>query len=52
VAAFRDRQPAFVPDPIPAPVPAACLAAPEMLRTDPHRHGTDGFTAIRLRRRP
>jgi 16S rRNA (cytosine967-C5)-methyltransferase len=52
VAGLRDRQPAFAPDPIPAPVPAACLAAPEMLRTDPHRHGTDGFTAIRLRRRP
>jgi 16S rRNA (cytosine967-C5)-methyltransferase len=52
VAALRARHPAFAPDPIPAAVPAACLAAPEMLRTDPRRHGTDGFTAIRLRRRP
>jgi 16S rRNA (cytosine967-C5)-methyltransferase len=51
VAAVRAGWPAFVPDPIPAPVPAACLAAPELLRTFPHRHDTDGFTAIRLRRR-
>src|SRR5262249_54475509 len=51
VAAFRARRPAFGPDPIPDRVPAACRASAEMLRIDPHRHGTDGFTAIRLRRR-
>ena len=27
-------------------------AAPDVLRTWPHRHDTDGFTAHRLRRRP
>jgi 16S rRNA (cytosine967-C5)-methyltransferase len=50
VAAFRARCPAFAPDPIPEAVPAACRAAPEMLRMVPHRHGSDGFTALRLRR--
>jgi 16S rRNA (cytosine967-C5)-methyltransferase len=51
-AAFRARQPAFVPDPLPPAVPAACRAAPDVLRMLPHRHGSDGFTAHRLRRRP
>ncbi len=51
VAGHRARHPEFVPDPIPASVPRGCLAAPEMLRVFPHRHDTDGFTAIRLRRR-
>ncbi|MBI3456423.1 MAG: 16S rRNA (cytosine(967)-C(5))-methyltransferase RsmB [Candidatus Rokubacteria bacterium] len=51
LAAFGARWPVFVPDPIPAAVPRACLATPEMLRMFPHRHGTDGFTALRLRRR-
>lgn len=51
VAAFRSRRPEFAPDPMPASVPAACRAAPEMLRMAPHRHGSDGFTAVRLRRR-
>jgi 16S rRNA (cytosine967-C5)-methyltransferase len=50
VAAFRARHPAFAPDPMPGAIPAACLAAPDLLRTFPHRHGTDGFTAHRLRR--
>jgi 16S rRNA (cytosine967-C5)-methyltransferase len=51
VAAFRERRPDFQPDPIPEGVPRACLETPEVLRTLPHRHGTDGFTAARLRRR-
>jgi 16S rRNA (cytosine967-C5)-methyltransferase len=50
VAALRRRRPEFEPDPIEAPVPAACLAASEKLQMFPHRHGSDGFTAIRLRR--
>ncbi len=50
VAAFRGRHPAFAPDPMPGAIPAACLAAPDLFRTLPHRHGTDGFTAHRLRR--
>jgi 16S rRNA (cytosine967-C5)-methyltransferase len=50
VAAFRDRRPEFAPEPMPGTVPAACLEAPDRLRTFPHRHGTDGFTAHRLRR--
>jgi 16S rRNA (cytosine967-C5)-methyltransferase len=52
VAALRARRPEFVPDPMPAVIPPACLDAPDRLRTYPHRHGTDGFTAHRLRRRP
>lgn len=51
VAGLRAWRPEFGPDPIPDVVPSACLAAPEMLRVFPHRHGTDGFIAIRLRRR-
>jgi 16S rRNA (cytosine967-C5)-methyltransferase len=51
VEAFRARWPAFGPDPIPDRVDRACLEAPERLRTYPHRHDTDGFTAVRLRRR-
>jgi 16S rRNA (cytosine967-C5)-methyltransferase len=50
VAAFRARHPGFRPDPLPDAVPETCRAAPGMLRTYPHRHGTDGFTAFRLRR--
>lgn len=50
VAAFRTSRPEFVPDPVPARVPADCLAAPHVLQVAPHRHGTDGFTATRLRR--
>jgi 16S rRNA (cytosine967-C5)-methyltransferase len=52
VAAFRAHRPDFVPDPLPAAVPAECRTAPDVLRTWPHRHATDGFTAHRLRRRP
>jgi 16S rRNA (cytosine967-C5)-methyltransferase len=52
VAALRARRPDFVPDPLPAAVPVECRAAPDVLRTWPHRHATDGFTAHRLRRRP
>ncbi len=51
VAAFLARRADFAPDPMPATMPAACLEAPDRLRTFPHRHGTDGFTAHRLRRR-
>ncbi len=48
VTAFLATHPAFRPDPPPAfPIP---LDARGVLRCAPHRHGTDGFTAIRLRR--
>jgi len=50
IAAFHARRPDFAPDPLPAGVPDACRAAPAMLRMFPHRHGSDGFTAQRLRR--
>ncbi len=50
VSEFRRRRPEFVPDPIPDRVPRVCLETPEMLRMFPHRHGSDGFTAFRLRR--
>ncbi len=52
VEGFRGRRSEFVPDPLPAAVPPACRAAPHVLQMLPHRHGTDGFTAHRLRRRP
>jgi 16S rRNA (cytosine967-C5)-methyltransferase len=52
VAALRARRPEFAPDAMPGAIPAPCLDAPDRLRTFPHRHGTDGFTAHRLRRRP
>jgi 16S rRNA (cytosine967-C5)-methyltransferase len=45
---FLAAHPAFAVD-----VPAACLVTPDaagFVRCLPHRHGTDGFTAIRLRR--
>ena len=51
VASFRARRPDFVPDPLPPAVPEACRAAPDVLRMTPDRHGSDGFTAHRLRRR-
>jgi 16S rRNA (cytosine967-C5)-methyltransferase len=51
VADFRGRRPDFGPDPLPPVVPEACRAAPDVLRMAPHHHGTDGFTAHRLRRR-
>lgn len=51
VAGLRARRPDFAPDPLPDVVPAACRAAPDVLRMMPHRHGSDGFTAHRLRRR-
>jgi 16S rRNA (cytosine967-C5)-methyltransferase len=51
VAAFCRRRPAFAPDAVPGTVPGTCLETPDRLRTFPHRHGTDGFTAHRLRRR-
>jgi 16S rRNA (cytosine967-C5)-methyltransferase len=52
VAGLRARQPDFEPDALPSTVPAACRAAPDILRMTPHRHGSDGFTAHRLRRQP
>src|SRR5262249_57490684 len=51
VAELRTRRPDMEPDPLPPAVPAACRAAPAVLRMTPHRHGSDGFTAHRLRRR-
>src|SRR5262249_11650404 len=51
VAELRARRPDMEPDPLPPAVPAACRAAPAVLRMTPHRHGSDGFTAHRLRRR-
>jgi 16S rRNA (cytosine967-C5)-methyltransferase len=51
VAGFRARRPEFVPDPLPAAVPAACRVTPDALRMTPHHHGSDGFSAHRLRRR-
>ena len=49
VRAFLDAHDAFVVD-APADFPIAPDAA-GFVRCLPHRHGTDGFTAIRLRRR-
>ena len=47
-AAFRDGHHDFVIDPPPAfPLP---LDGDGVLRCRPHRHGTDGFTAVRFRR--
>jgi 16S rRNA (cytosine967-C5)-methyltransferase len=51
VAGLLARRPDFAPDPLPPAVPAACREAPDVLRMTPHRHGSDGFTAHRLRRR-
>jgi len=51
VAELRAHRPDMEPDPLPPAVPAACRAAPDVLRMAPHRHGSDGFTAHRLRRR-
>lgn len=47
-AAFRDARPDFVIDP-PAEFPLP-LDDDGVLRCRPHRHGTDGFTAVRWRR--
>ncbi|MGH7359101.1 MAG: hypothetical protein ACREJR_09820, partial [Candidatus Rokuibacteriota bacterium] len=51
VASLRARRPDFVPDPLPPAVLEACRAAPDVLQMAPDRHGSDGFTAHRLRRR-
>jgi 16S rRNA (cytosine967-C5)-methyltransferase len=51
VAELLARRPDFDPDPLPATVPPACRTAPHILQMGPHRHGSDGFTAHRLRRR-
>jgi 16S rRNA (cytosine967-C5)-methyltransferase len=48
VAAFRQTRPEFAFDP-PAAFPLP-LDADGVLRCRPHRHGTDGFTAVRFRR--
>lgn len=48
VAAFLAERGDFAPDP-PSEFPLA-LDADGVLRCRPHRHGTDGFTAVRLRR--
>jgi 16S rRNA (cytosine967-C5)-methyltransferase len=47
-AAFRAARPDFVIDP-PASFPLP-LDDDGVLRCRPHRHGTDGFTAVRFRR--
>jgi 16S rRNA (cytosine967-C5)-methyltransferase len=48
VTTFLAARPDFAMDPPPAfPVP---LDADGALRCLPHRHGTDGFTAVRFRR--
>jgi 16S rRNA (cytosine967-C5)-methyltransferase len=49
VAAFLGTHPGFRSDP-PDDFPLA-LGTDGVLRCLPHRHGTDGFTAVRLRRR-
>ena len=47
-AAFREARPEFVVDPpVGFPLP---LDDDGVLRCRPHRHGTDGFTAVRFRR--
>jgi 16S rRNA (cytosine967-C5)-methyltransferase len=51
VAGLRARHPDMEPDPLPPTVPEACRVTPDVLRMAPHRHGSDGFTAHRLRRR-
>jgi 16S rRNA C967 or C1407 C5-methylase (RsmB/RsmF family) len=48
VAALRGARADIVPDP-PADFPLR-LDGDGTLRCLPHRHGTDGFTAVRLRR--
>ena len=48
MAAFLAGRGDFAPDP-PSEFPLA-LDADGVLRCRPHRHGTDGFTAVRLRR--
>ena len=49
-AAFAAMRPTFVRDPPPAF--ALPLDHDGVLRCRPHRHGTDGFTAVRFRRIP
>ena len=51
IAELRARRPDLEPDPLPPAVPEDCRVAPAVLRMTPHRHGSDGFTAHRLRRR-
>jgi 16S rRNA (cytosine967-C5)-methyltransferase len=52
VAELGRHRPDLAPDDLPPTIPEACRAGPTVLRTWPHRHGTDGFTAHRLRRHP
>jgi 16S rRNA (cytosine967-C5)-methyltransferase len=52
VEAFRAARPDFAPDPMAAVVPEACRETPSRMRMTPATHGTDGFTATRLRRDP
>ena len=49
VAAFLARTPHFTVEA--APLPAALVTADGFMKTLPHRHGTDGFFAARLRAR-
>lgn len=51
VEPFLASHPDFAPEAPPPGFPAACTDGRGVLRTLPHRHGTDGFTAVRLRRR-
>jgi 16S rRNA (cytosine967-C5)-methyltransferase len=53
IVRFVDRHPEFTPDEDPAPFfrgERAVLLAGDAVATWPHRHGTDGFFAVRLRR--
>ena len=49
VARFVKSHSGFAIDPPPAGFPAECLSG-DFMRTLPHRTGTDGFFAVRLRR--
>lgn len=52
VATLHDDAPGFAVEHAGAFVPAALVDAGGAMRTFPHRHGLDGFFAVRLRRGP
>jgi 16S rRNA (cytosine967-C5)-methyltransferase len=51
VASFLERAPAFRLEDARPFLPSGFAAAEPVLRATPHRHGTDGVFAARLRRR-
>lgn len=51
VEPFLAAHPDCAPEPPPPGFPAECADARGALRMLPHRHGSDGFVAVRLRRR-